>query len=513
MATVVRYDDEVTNHDLEQEQLLSLPILGEKGVQELIRQYEYRVSVQEGTELPTSDREWTRVQEAEWGEDWKPEAGDLDYREIFLKLKEGGVHTITGKSSKSSLVLSRSQVVTEEDGVQVMEMGPLKRDVIWSHETKSQHTPVTISRRGQVIMVPLRYRKQCMSQAHEYLGHPGQKRMLKTLGTRYHWLHIRKDVNDYVGQCHYCGSRKVYFAHAKPPVQAYDWPSRPFCRAHMDITELNTSARGYRYVLAVKDALTKWVELIPLRDKHADTVITALINWVVLRHGVIMTLVTDRGSENCNSIMSDITKVLGCRHIATTPNNPRSDGLIENQMKTIKDQLAAFVNKFHNDWDIHLQKVAHGYRTTVNDATGYSPFFMNCGRECNQPMEEHLLSLNAEDHEEKLENFGEDLRNSMVAAWEISSERVVKNTTTFNRVPRRHLVFEPYKVGQFIFIRAVPKRFFSEGYKLKKHKLNSKLQYRYVGPFRILKRFSDVLYEADIHNKPTRIHAVNMKPA
>ena len=101
----------------------------------------------------------------------------------------------------------------------------------------------------------------------------------------------------------------------------------------------------------------------------------------------------------------------------------------------------------------------------------------------------------------------------MVAAWEISSERVVKNTTTFNRVPRRHLVFEPYKVGQFIFIRAVPKRFFSEGYKLKKHKLNSKLQYRYVGPFRILKRFSDVLYEADIHNKPARIHAVNMKPA
>jgi hypothetical protein len=281
----------------------------------------------------------------------------------------------------------------------------------------------------------------------------------------------------------------------------------------MDLTELNVSKRGFRYVLAVKDALTKWIELIPLRDKTAETVITALIDWVILRHGVILTLVTDRGSENCNSIMNDIIKVLGCKHVATTPNNPRSDGLIENQMKTLKDQLASWVNKFHNDWDVHLQKVAHGYRTTVNEATGFTPFFMNNGRECNTPMEDHLVELNGDEHNEKLDQFAEDLRATLLATWEIGGDRVAQNTEIFNKIPRRPLEFHPYKVGQFIFIRAIPKRFFSEGYKLKKHKLNSKLQYRYVGPFRILRVLSDILYEADVHNKPTRIHAVNMKPA
>jgi hypothetical protein len=81
--------------------------------------------------------------------------------------------------------------------------------------------------------------------------------MLKTIGMRYHWQNIRKDVQEYVKKCHYCGSRKVYYATAKPPIQSYDWPHRPFVRAHMDLTQLNTSTNGFEYILAVKDALTK----------------------------------------------------------------------------------------------------------------------------------------------------------------------------------------------------------------------------------------------------------------
>jgi hypothetical protein len=138
---------------------------------------------------------------------------------------------------------------------------------------------------------------------------------------------------------------------------------------------------------------------------------------------------------------------------------------------------------------------------------------MNHGRECNQPSEEHLLSLSEEEYHNKLEQYAEDLRATLLATWEVTSEKVGKNTETFNRVPREHLSFKPYEIGQFVFIKAIPKRFYSEGYKKKKHKLSSKLQYRYVGPYRIIRRLSEVLYEADIHNEVKRIHAVNMKPA
>ena len=101
----------------------------------------------------------------------------------------------------------------------------------------------------------------------------------------------------------------------------------------------------------------------------------------------------------------------------------------------------------------------------------------------------------------------------MLAAWELTAERAVKNVKTFNRVPVRHLEFHPYEVGSYVFVKVIPKRVFSEGYKKKKLKLSSKLQHRHVGFFRITRIFNDILYEADIHNKLTRIHAVNMKPA
>ena len=45
-----------------------------------------------------------------------------------------------------------------------------------------------------------------------------------------------------------------------------------------------------------------------------------------------------------------------------------------------------------------------------------------------------------------------------------------------------------------------------------KLKLAGKLQYRWVGPYRIVKVISPVLYDANVHGKTVRTHAVNMKP-
>ena len=126
-------------------------------------------------------------------------------------------------------------------------------------------------------------------------------------------------------KCDHCHRQKALNARAKPPSQKYAWPDRPLWRVHMDLTELTTTLRGNRYIVVLKDALTKWVEMGSLPDKTADSVISWLVENVVLRHGVPHVIITDKGSENCNSIMDDVMKVLGCTHINTTPHNPRSD--------------------------------------------------------------------------------------------------------------------------------------------------------------------------------------------
>jgi transposase InsO family protein len=165
----------------------------------------------------------------------------------------------------------------------------------------------------------------------------------------------------------------------------YDLPQYPFERCHADLTQFQFSTSGFRYVLVVKDALTKWVEMFPLRDKLAVTIADALVDQVFLRFGPPRTLITDRGTEFDNHLLKEVCDLLGARHIRCTPQNPRSDGLAENQMRTFKDALSQLVNKHHDDWDEFIPMLAMHYRTTVNDATAYTPFYLVFGREAIAP--------------------------------------------------------------------------------------------------------------------------------
>ena len=44
------------------------------------------------------------------------------------------------------------------------------------------------------------------------------------------------------------------------------------------------------------------------------------------------------------------------------------------------------------------------------------------------------------------------------------------------------------------------------------YKINAKLQARYDGPHRVIRKLSPILYEAEIDGEEKRISAVNMKP-
>jgi hypothetical protein len=504
MATVVKEEERGC---MEAEQTTQVPILGAKGVKALVQQFEGRGQMEVGEKCPVSEEEWLEAQRTEWGEGWKPEAGATNYAILSHELRIGGSKEVNVKGTRR--VFSRASMTTH-DGEQVM--GPLKCELVHKLVNKGQNTKVQLERTYFRIVVPSKYRKAILYQYHEQLGHPGQRRTLNTLIPFYYWDELGDESREYVKKCDHCHRQKALNARAKPPSQKYEWPDRPLWRVHMDLTELTTTLRGNRYIVVLKDALTKWVEMGSLPDKTADSVISWLVENVVLRHGVPHVIITDKGSENCNSIMDDVMKVLGCTHINTTPHNPRSDGLAENQMRTLKEQLASWTNKFQTDWDVHLQKAAHAYRTTINEATGFTPFYLMHGRECNGPTQEHLHDMNPNNSGEDLEDYAEELRFVLSAAWEIGASRVVSNVDVFNRMPRRHLEFKPYIPGQYVFLKVIPKRTYSEGYNKKKFKLCVKLQPRYVGPFRIRTRINDVLYEADVHNKIVRVHAFNMKP-
>jgi hypothetical protein len=261
--------------------------------------------------------------------------------------------------------------------------------------------------------------------------------------------------------------------------------------------------------LVFKDALTKWVEIFALSDKTSLETLICFEDEVINRHGVPELLVTDRGSEFSSKAWKDLMKLRNIRHVRTTPANPRSDGLAENMMRTLKDMLTSYVNKYHDNWDEYLAQIAGQYRSTVNDATGYTPFYLLYGREMNQ--KEILEDANKI---KNLHEYASDLQEVLSYTWSSVALREKSNITTMQssqQTPRKKIPFIPFTVGSYCYLKTVPRRFFKDPSEKKIHKLSSKLQFRYSGPYRIIQVISPVIYKADIHGEIKTVHAINMK--
>ena len=123
----------------------------------------------------------------------------------------------------------------------------------------------------------------------------------------------------------------------------------------------------------------------PLRSKEAKEIAEALFEDVFCRHGSVETMVSDNGTEFVNHTLKQFHELLLTKRLTTTPYNPQSNGAVEIFNRTLADMLCAYVNANQNNWPRYLPMIAHAYRTTVNSATGYSPFRAVYGREANTP--------------------------------------------------------------------------------------------------------------------------------
>ena len=394
-------------------------------------------------------------------------------------------------------------------------MSILKRRFTVTEEFSSNQTKVISKRSREQIVLPQHLVRQCLRFHHEGMAHPGRAKTIAVVQTCYYWPTIRRDCANHLSQCKYCCRRKQFNNRAKVPIQTYSRPMRPFYRMHMDVTgPFNTTEDGNKYILVFKCALTKWVEIFAIPQQNAEQVAKCLIDEVIMRHGCPHEIVTDRGTEFHNKTIKQIVKMSDIpRHIKTTAYNPRSDGMVETHMRPLKDQLAAYVNKFQTNWDQYLGIISGAYRMTVNEATGYSPFYLVHGREASMPSGEFIESKLSEQllHED-LQDYVRGFMEVMSHTWEHVSHKFIKNVDEYNKRPKEPLIFVPYEVGDYFMKKKQPKRSYVDLKTRERGKITAKLQYRWTGPYRITEKLSPVLYKAMVHGSEVRVHAINMKP-
>ena len=199
---------------------------------------------------------------------------------------------------------------------------------------------------------------------------------------------MKRDVAWYVERCLTC--RKVKAEHQRPhgKMQPLDIPVWKWEDITMDfITKLPRTARGVDSIWVVVDRLTKSAHFIPIQESiSAEKLADIYVREIVARHGVPVSVVSDRDVRFTSRFWKRFHDEMGTRLHFSTAFHPQTDGQSERTIQTLEDMLRACVLDFGGCWDTYLPLAEFSYNNSYHASIDRPPFEMLYGRKCRTPI-------------------------------------------------------------------------------------------------------------------------------
>jgi hypothetical protein len=144
-----------------------------------------------------------------------------------------------------------------------------------------------------------------------FSAHEGVAKTRYRVTQNYWWLSMDRDIGEFIKSCGKYQENRTD-VHPKPDLLT----SLPICtepnqRIHADLFgALTTSEKNKKYILCMTDAFSKYVELVAIPNKEADTVADAIFAHWICEYGIPVELITDQGKEFCNKLSDELFKLM-----------------------------------------------------------------------------------------------------------------------------------------------------------------------------------------------------------
>lgn len=242
-------------------------------------------------------------------------------------------------------------------------------------------------------------------------GHTGQKGTINRIREKYSWLGLNRDVIEYIKKCKICQTEKIERHPHKNPMTVVSSANHCLEKIAIDIVgPYKPTKNKNQFGLTIQDDLSKFIKFIPIPNKDMETVARNLVEGWMLNYGLPKTILSDNGSEFCNSLMTEIAKLFGFDHITTSVAYPQSNGSLERAHARLNEYLRLIDKNPHNDknWDENMKYASYCYNTTVHTATGYTPYELVFGRKSHNPSEIDY------DTTDTINDYAEDLKYKLI---------------------------------------------------------------------------------------------------
>jgi transposase InsO family protein len=222
----------------------------------------------------------------------------------------------------------------------------------------------------------------------------------------------------------------------------------------MDYLSLERSVGGYEYVLVITDHYTRFAKAIPTRNQTAITTARHLFDLMVNDYGVPEFLHSDQGPAFESKVIQHLCKMLGVKKTHTTPYHPQSNGKVERFNQSLISMLSTLPDDKKSRWKEYVGPVVHAYNCSVNDATGFSPFFLMFGREARLPVD-ILFGIESDTEHQNYVNYVQRMKETLQYAYKVASQHIAKSQAHGKFHYDRKAKAATVRVGDRILVRKV----------------------------------------------------------
>ena len=347
-------------------------------------------------------------------------------------------------------------------------------------------------------MITSRVRQQkIIQQCHTVNGvdgHFGVKKTLSAVQARFYWKGVADDVASFVKVCDPCQRENPQLNKAPATLHPIPVTASFWHQVGVDLVgPLPATVSGYKYILTCCCYFTKWAEAIPIKDKTAYTVASALYK-LQCEKGAAAVFIHDQGTEFINQVNDELCRLMDISKRIATAYHPMTNGLDERWNGTLQTALRKVIDQdAQDDWDEHLDPIMSAYRATRHESTGFSPYFMVFHKEPRLPVD-----VDFGDDQQCLEETSQpilhdgDIFNHYMKSMckvkerikELASENILKSQARQKKnFDKRHKI-PSFRVGSHILLKNMTRQA-RQGGKMESH---------FTGPYEIIEEIGKGVY-------------------
>ena len=209
----------------------------------------------------------------------------------------------------------------------------LLNDMLFINDTPKGSTDMAL-----LFVVPASKCQAALDLCHWDVGHQGRDRTYLLLQERFWWPKMRTQMMMTLQNCKKC---KVY--------EKKD-PKAPLCTiattelmdlvhvnlVRMEVTIETRKKPVVQKILVVTDHFSQFVQAYKVKDKRAITITKCLYDNHFRHYGFPRCLLSNKGTEFCNTILNEMCIYLNIKKLHTSPYHPQTNSAVECVHQTLE---------------------------------------------------------------------------------------------------------------------------------------------------------------------------------